>query len=465
MNLATLLRIAPGRRYRAALIGAGQFGHSFLFQGERNPFLEVGVVVDRDPARAIRAYRAAGVPAETIVACASAGAARDALARGRRAVLADAAALPELGLDIVVEATGDPETAAANAAAALEAGCSVAMVSKEADCTVGPVLARRAAARGLVYTPVDGDQPSLLIGLIEWARLIGLDIVAAGKSCEYDFVFDARRGALVSNGVEVPAPRLAARWALDGPVGPIVAERWAAVAGLTRQTVPDLAELTVVANATGLRPDVPALHAPLLRTPEVASALCPREDGGLLERRGALDVFCALRAPEEVSFAGGVFVVVRCEDEATWRVLRDKGIPVSRNGRHALLYNPQHLLGIEAVLSVVAACAAGVSSGGAAPRPVCDVAARTIVPLAAGTRLELGERHTLPGVVPLMLDAAPARGARPVPYYLAAGAALARDVPAGAVLGCDDLVVPAGSVAWALRREQDAAFFAEAQAN
>jgi predicted homoserine dehydrogenase-like protein len=61
-----------------------------------------------------------------------------------------------------------------------------------------------------------------------------------------------------------------------------------------------------------------------------------------------------------------------------------------------------------------------------------------------------------------MLDAAPARGANPVPYYLAAGATLARDVPAGAILACDDVAPPRGSIAWALRREQDAAYFGAA---
>jgi predicted homoserine dehydrogenase-like protein len=179
----------------------------------------------------------------------------------------------------------------------------------------------------------------------------------------------------------------------------------------------------------------------------------------LLGRAPALDVFCCLRAPDEPSFAGGVFVVVRCTDEASWTVLRDKGHPLARNGRHALLYNPQHLLGIEALMSVLAACDAKVSSGGADPRPVCDVAARALMPLAAGTRLALGDRHALAGVAPLMVDAAPARGASPVPYYLAAGATLARDVPVGAILSCDDVVAPAGAIAWALRREQDTAFF------
>jgi hypothetical protein len=36
MNLATLLKLAPGKRYRGALVGAGQPGQSFIFQGTRN---------------------------------------------------------------------------------------------------------------------------------------------------------------------------------------------------------------------------------------------------------------------------------------------------------------------------------------------------------------------------------------------------------------------------------------------
>jgi predicted homoserine dehydrogenase-like protein len=459
MNLETLLKLAPGKRYRAALIGAGEFGHSFIFQGTRNAYLDVPVVCDRDPARVIAAFRAAGVAADEIARCTGLAEAKRALERGQRVVVEDAALVPELPVDIVVEATGDPEIAAANAARALDQGRHVAMVSKEADCTVGPALARRAAARKLVYTPVDGDQPSLLIGLVAWAGIVGLEVVAAGKSCEYDFVFDRRRGTVTSHAVENPAPGFADCWSFDGAADALVAARAAANPGLACQTVPDLAELTVVANATGLKPDVPELHAPILRTIEVPSVLCPRVDGGILERRPVLEVFSCLRAPDELSFAGGVFVVVRCADAASWSVLRDKGHPLARNGRHALLYNPQHLLGIEAVVSVVAACATRPGTGGAEPRPVCDVYARAAAPLRAGTRLELGERHTIARLAPLMLDARPAAGANPVPYYLAVGATLARDVAAGAMLACDDLAPRADSAAWRLRREQDGVFF------
>jgi predicted homoserine dehydrogenase-like protein len=43
-------------------------------------------------------------------------------------------------------------------------------------------------------TPVDGDQPSLLMGLATWAEMLGFTMVAAGKSSEYDFVFDEKGG-------------------------------------------------------------------------------------------------------------------------------------------------------------------------------------------------------------------------------------------------------------------------------
>ena len=55
---------------------------------------------------------------------------------------------------------------------------------------VGPILNRMAQNAGLVYTPADGDQPSLLIGLISWAEILGFEIVCAGKAGELDFVYD-----------------------------------------------------------------------------------------------------------------------------------------------------------------------------------------------------------------------------------------------------------------------------------
>ena len=95
-----------------------------------------------------------------------------------------------LPIEVVVEASGMPGAGAFHALSAIENGKHVVMVTKETDCVVGPILNRLAQKAGLVYTPADGDQPSLLIGLISWAEILGFEIVCAGKAGELDFVYD-----------------------------------------------------------------------------------------------------------------------------------------------------------------------------------------------------------------------------------------------------------------------------------
>src|SRR3546814_17520663 len=59
------------------------------------------------------------------------------------------------------------------------------MVNVEADGLAGPLLARRAAAAGVVYSLAYGDQPALICELVDWARATGFEVVAAGKGTKY----------------------------------------------------------------------------------------------------------------------------------------------------------------------------------------------------------------------------------------------------------------------------------------
>ena len=156
-------------------------------------------------------------------------------------------------------------------------------------------------------------------------------------------------------------------------------------------------------------------------------------------------------------FAGGVFVVVRCDDAPTWQVLKDKGIPVSADGATALLHNPVHLLGIEAPMSLLSA--ALLHAPAAALQPRCDLVARANRHLAAGTRLAIGTRHAIDGLMPELAGAAPLADAGALPYYLAAGCRLRVDVAAGAAITRAMVEVPEDAVLWQLRAEQDAHFF------
>ena len=57
----------------------------------------------------------------------------------------------------------------------------VVNVTVEADAFCGPLLARRAAEAGVVYSLAYGDQPALICDLVDWARTCGFSVVAAGR--------------------------------------------------------------------------------------------------------------------------------------------------------------------------------------------------------------------------------------------------------------------------------------------
>ena len=72
------------------------------------------------------------------------------------------------------------------------------MVDKEADSVVGPVLKYMADEKGLVYTTDDGDEPGLLMGLMGWAKSIGLEVLAGGNT--HEALFDETEKTISSRG-------------------------------------------------------------------------------------------------------------------------------------------------------------------------------------------------------------------------------------------------------------------------
>ncbi|NML44043.1 flagellar biosynthesis protein FlgA [Ramlibacter sp. G-1-2-2] len=460
-----LTHYAGARPVQTCVVGSGGFGRSFLAQALRMPLVQCRVAVDREAGIAAEALRSIGLQPGRIAVCETPAQAAAAWERGQHIAAGDVSVVLGLPLDLLIEATGHPEAGARHARLAIEAGLHVALASKEVDSVVGPELARLAQLKGRVVTPVDGDQPSLLIGLVTWAQVLGLEIVAAGKSSEYDFVFDAASETIESNGKRITAPGFGRLWSLgQGDVAAMARARAEACAALPQRAVPDLCELLVVANSTGLLPDRKDLHAPIARIGEVPTAFVPQEAGGLLARAGTLDVFHCLRAPGEAGLAGGVFVVVRCDDAETWSLLAGKGHIMSRDGRHAMLPIPRHLLGLEAATSVLDAVVHGRSSGAQQPKPVLDLVARATRTLKAGTRLAMGgHHHTIEGTAAELLPAAPLAAGVPLPFYLAANRELVRDVEAGQPVCLADVAIDPGSELLALRRQQDAHFFPTAR--
>lgn len=440
MNLHHLFADGRGRTVRYALSGAGGgFARTLLAQSRLMPGTAPAVLCDRDLPRLRALLTELGHREADLTDCHDAEAVAAAVDAGRIALVADASLLTAGAWDILVEATGSPAAGLAMAERALRAGRHVAMVSKEVDSVAGLHLAELARDAGLVYTTADGDQPANLIGLITWAELLGLDIVAVGKSTEYDLVLDPATGRLTQLDTTVDAPGLAALLDLGDDVRATVDARARAVAALPTGATADYCEMAVVATNTGFRPDTELMHYPVARIAELADIYRPVADGGILTRTGVVDVFSALRLPGEASFAGGVFVVVRTGDPVTWNLLRDKGHVVSRDGRFAALYLPYHLMGVEAPVSLLSAVLHGRPSGGTDPRAHAVLAGRARTDLPAGTVLDMGgHHHDVTGVQAVLLRAEDTPDDI-APLYLAAHTTLARPVAAGQPLRLGDL--------------------------
>lgn len=439
MNFELLFADQPERKVRYSLTGAkGGFARTLLAQTRLMPRLVPAALCDLDLPGLRVMCEELGFAAQQLRECHSAAEVA-ALPADAICLVADAGLLRDVPHDILVEATGNPKVGYRVACEAIAAGRHVAMVSKEVDTVAGITMSRLAKEKGVVYTTADGDQPANLIGLVSWARTLGLEIIAAGKSSEYDLVFDPRSGDLRQLDETRSIPALAELLALGDDIPATLAARRAALDGWKTSATADYCEMAVVASNTGYVADVESMHYPVARVAELADIYALREDGGILQRPGVIDVFNVLRLPDEASFGGGVFVIVRTGDGPTWQLLAQKGHVVSRNGRYACMYLPYHFMGVETPISLLNAVLHGRASGSDQPAQHAILAGRAIEDIPAGTVLRMGgHHHDVTGVKPVLLARAEA-AADVAPLYLAAHATTARDIRAGELITLDDI--------------------------
>jgi predicted homoserine dehydrogenase-like protein len=458
MNYHNLFSSFRDRQLHTALIGAGQFGETFIRQSSKIPHFNVDFVCDIDPERARAALLASGVDKDNIAYAGSTKQAGAALSSGAKVVTDDFSIIEGLKLDCVVEATGNPEAAAQVAETALDCGFHLAMITKEADIVIGPYLHKKAKAAGLHVTPAHGDQPSLLISLISWVETLGMRVIAAGKSSEYDFVFDPADRSVSWRKQKQIIEQFDLLWHGSGNMAEDVRIRAEALSCFPQRTVPDLCEMGIVCNHTELRPDAPRFHAPHARTIELADVMAETANGGILAGTGAIDVFNCMRRIDEQSFGGGVFVIVDTEDDASWEVLAEKGICVSTDGRRGLLYNPSHLLGLEAPVSIMSTVWLGQPTGSRHIGHHVDLHAVANRNWKAGEILAITDHHhhEIAGLTPELAQATKTGTTGALPYYMAADNRLVCDVSQGQIIKADMVEPPQDSALWRLRGEMEA---------
>lgn len=446
------------RTVRVGVIGTGHFATAIITQSQVINQLSVPVVCDVNPDAAQKAYDQAGLDSDQTIICETTQQAKQAMESGKHVILTDALQMMDLPLDIIVESTGHPNSGAKHALEAIRHGKHVAMVSKETDVLVGPILKHHADKAGLVYSAVDGDQHGLLISLVQWTRDLGLEVLSGGKALESDHVFDpdtnimswGRQSLQLSEEhrdlFSAKTPENASQY---------IAKRREVLGDLGKAMGFDLTEMTISANATGLQPDIETLHAPVVSIPEIPQVLAPKEDGGILSHRGVIDTVSCLRRPYDAGLGGGVFVVVACENDYSRHILTTKGLISNQKSSTALIFRPYHLCGVETPITALVAGLLNEPTAAIHYHPQFDIVARAKVDLKAGEKI--GTDHST-NVEYLMHPAKPITANNVIPFHLANGNTLAKDVAKGEMLKVEDIVEPADNVVWTLRREQDAHF-------
>ncbi|MCC6445842.1 MAG: hypothetical protein IT210_20605 [Armatimonadetes bacterium] len=315
---------------RAALIGCGSFGAPLVTQTRPIPRLEIRVVADTDIEAARSAFLRAGADESDIAVCGSCSSALQAMEPWKRVIAEDATILMDLPVHVEVTAIRTPEAGARYDCEAIRHSKHVVLVDKEADSVVGPILKRMADRAGVVLTTDGGDQPGLLIGLVSWARALGLEVLCGGHL--HECFYEPESGTITMDGHPPAAVPLEAQWAIE-PIPEGESQRYAAtrrrLTGLWRPYEEDgdtFAHIAVTANGTGLMPDTPVCHRPLLRLSELPEALCPTSDGGILSTRGAADLPTLLRTEEASGADGGVFIIVSNAVELSRDIMADKGL-------------------------------------------------------------------------------------------------------------------------------------------
>lgn len=395
--------IAPDRRTapaKLAVVGAGFVGRGLIHRLVRREGIHPPLVVNRDLQRARRALEDAGAVDEPVVSN-DPSALTDALAEARSAITSDAAILPEVeGLDLVVEATGAMTYGARVILDALSAGRHVVSMNAEVDALLGHHLDEVAAQHGATYSIADGDQPGVLLRMIDEARLLGLEPTVA---------LNCKRNLDPYQGPEDSRP-YAER---DGTS----VEMTTAFGDGTKMHI----ENVVTANLSGLIP--PAIGTPGVRTMladvagDVADAGIP--DGSVHYTLGG-------------DFGGGVLVLVRSPDP-------DFDAPYLRYGKLGdgpwyPLFRPYHLIHMEAVVTIEQVLAGGPALGRRTPSPVAACVAIAKRDLRAGEQLD-----GIGGGACYGLAAATEEAAGLFPIGLASAATLRHDVQIDRTVTLDDV--------------------------
>jgi predicted homoserine dehydrogenase-like protein len=410
------------------LIGAGKFAAMYLAQVPRTPGIRLVGIADLAPDNTRANLARVGWDAAAIQ--------RTPISEDWEKLVAH----PEV--DIVIEATGNPPAAVEHALFAFKNSKHLVMVTVEADAFCGPLLARKAAEAGVVYSLAYGDQPALICDLVDWARAAGFPVVAAGRGHKWLPHFAQSTPETVW-GYYGLTPEQASRGGLNPKM----------FNSFLDGSKPAI-ETAAVCNATGLTPAPGGLSYPAGSVDEIPALMRPKPEGGVLHHKGQVEVVSSLTPegkpiPYDIRF--GVWVVFEGETDYIRRCFEEYGVKTDASGRYACLYKRWHLIGLEVGISVASVGLRGEPTG-------CATGWRADAVAVAKKNLSPGEMLDGEGgytVVGRLMPAEDSLRNGCLPLGLAHGWKVLTKVSQGSPVKWSDVAFDADNTAVRVRREME----------
>lgn len=417
-------RAEAGNPIKIGLIGAGEMGTDIVTQVHLMRGLELGVVAEVRIDHAWEALDIAGIARDKARLCETVAEAEAAMAQGLIAITAKGSiACQAKGVDVIIDATGNPGVGAELAIDAMDHGKHVVMMNVEADITIGAYLARHAQEKGVVYSLAAGDEPACTMELIHFARSLGYPIVCAGKGKNNPLKFDATPAEYEE---EAKRRNMNARMLVEFVDGSKT-----------------MIEMVAVANATGLIPDQPGMHGPAAGIKELDQTLIPKSDGGVLSAEGRVDYSVG------PGVAPGVFVIVKAPHPRVDERLRDLKVG---KGPYYTLHRPYHLTSLETPMTAARIVLYKQADMAPLANPVAEVATIAKCDLAPGTVLgKIGEAHYRGWAVTMAYS----REHNLLPIGLAERAHVTKPIKAGEYLTYDNCQADESMAIVKLRRKLD----------
>ena len=314
---------------KVAFVGCGKFISMFLSQYNQLKKIKIDTIIDLDIERAKKNCSKSGLTSSTIDNINFVNSLDEAIDRD---------------IDIFIEATGNPIVGTVHAEKIINKGKHIILVNVEADVTCGKYLSDLAVKNNVVCSMAYGDQPSLIMEQVEWAKLNGFHVTCAGKGTKYHPTFEYSTPDTVWDHYGLTKEKAE----VESGMNPKMFNSF---------TCGDKSaiEMAAVSNASNLKCPNNGLTFPAVGVYDIAKKMIPKKDGGLIDNEGQVEVISSIDLEKndiKNDLRWGVYIVLKAKNEYVKNCFKDYGMVTDSSGNYSAIWRPYHYIGLELAQSI-----------------------------------------------------------------------------------------------------------------